>query len=950
VSLDIPQKLFQIIEKFEKIDSQSLKESKLKSDFIEPFFQILGWNLKSGKTESLLEPEIRKLNKINEYYPDYLLKAVNENQFYLKIVNPENIDIKNSPEFTMLHRNCWTSNIPGGILTDFHSIYIYDLHTKPGSKTKLLFSCNCQEYVEKWEIIYNLVSKEAVQNGSLKKFQRETLNSVYYYFANELLDWHSSLTFEIKTNFPGFSDSEIDIISTRLINRLLLLRFCESLGLEPVNQLKSTLDKNNIYKSLLNLFEKANEKYNSGLFYFQQETGRNVDSLDLISFKIDVDNKVLIRIINQFYSDDQAINYCTISVDTIATAFDIYIKHVIDKSNNDSISNEYLNNYSAVEKNALIELTIRKSHTEFLEGKKPGRRSSVTSTKILDPCCGSGLYLLKSFEFLINWHLKEYLKIKESEDSSNDNLPIKKMGDGHWHLSWEAKKQILINNIYGVDINRIAVESAELILLLKLLEDISPKNIQDQLKLFWQHALPDLGENIKCGNALIESDIYKLQQFVATNEKQKLTINAFDWHQEFKRFNPVENFDIIIGHPPLYFSEFFVQKTKPYFKQRYNHFKDFKNSYLLFYEKSLKLMKKNGILAFIVPEDWLSNSESFNILKSYWIKDVYKLRSGSKSKNKPERLVTIIKKQSAGETNVYVIKNLNFEKPSKSHHFKFINYININYFFGYFEKYLDSDLNNKIETNSIPLRNLATSFSGYNAYEKGKGLAPDGGVQTKETLKSKPYHSDTRLNEQWKTEIVGRDISRYCLKFTGMRWTKYGPWLAAPRDPEIFDGERILLHERISIINGRIESSICSNEVFHGRDIIAIKPKAEFPNIFYLLGILNSKLFNWYYLVNYSAKSDEAFPKLLVANLNDSPIKHINIENLRDKNTFQELTSLVKRNLELNQKILEVPSERDRITMDKMICNIDKEIDEAVYKLYDLSIVEIEMIENSFNT
>ena len=182
-----------------------------------------------------------------------------------------------------------------------------------------------------------------------------------------------------------------------------------------------------------------------------------------------------------------------------------------------------------------------------------------------------------------------------------------------------------------------------------------------------------------------------------------------------------------------------------------------------------------------------------------------------------------------------------------------------------------------------------------------------------------------------------------------MRWIKYGPWLAAPRDPEIFDGERILVHERISITNGRIESSICSNEVFHGRDIIAIKPKAEFLNIYFLLGILNSKLFNWYYLVNFSAKSDEAFPKLLVANLNDSPIKQINPQNLRDKSTYQELISLVKRNLELNQKKLEVPSERDRLTIDKMILNIDRDIDEVIYNLYNLSKSEKEMVENSFN-
>ena len=134
--------------------------------------------------------------------------------------------------------------------------------------------------LKKQNEIISLLSKESVEKGALKKFQRETLNTVYYYFANELLDWHLSLIENIKTNFPDLSESEIEITSVRIINRLILLRFCESLGLEPVDQLKNILDKDFIYKSLLNIFEKANEKYNSGLFYFKKESSRNTDSLD----------------------------------------------------------------------------------------------------------------------------------------------------------------------------------------------------------------------------------------------------------------------------------------------------------------------------------------------------------------------------------------------------------------------------------------------------------------------------------------------------------------------------------------------------------------------------------------------------------------------------------------------------------------------------------------------
>jgi len=262
VKLDIPKKLIQIVEKFEKIDPQSLKESKLKSDFIEPLFRNLGWNFKPNKNEYVIEPEIKKLNKKNENYPDYLFKTQNENCFYLKVGQTSNVNIEESLFFKTLHRNCWTSDIPIGVITNFDTLYIYDLHSKPESKTKLIFKCNYQEYNGNWENIYNLLSKESVEKGILKKYHRESLNSIYYYFANQLLDWHISITDNIKSNFSDLSDSEIEITSIRILNRLILLRYCESLGLEPVDQLKNILVKDYIYKSG-HFFQKLNNYLSS---------------------------------------------------------------------------------------------------------------------------------------------------------------------------------------------------------------------------------------------------------------------------------------------------------------------------------------------------------------------------------------------------------------------------------------------------------------------------------------------------------------------------------------------------------------------------------------------------------------------------------------------------------------------------------------------------------------
>ena len=81
MKLDIPKKLNQIIDKFEKIDQGSLKELKLKSDFIEPFFHELGWDSISKKNEYIIEPEIKRLNKkrIKQKYMNKIKSGYNNN-------------------------------------------------------------------------------------------------------------------------------------------------------------------------------------------------------------------------------------------------------------------------------------------------------------------------------------------------------------------------------------------------------------------------------------------------------------------------------------------------------------------------------------------------------------------------------------------------------------------------------------------------------------------------------------------------------------------------------------------------------------------------------------------------------------------------------------------------------------------------------------------------------
>ena len=149
----------------------------------------------------------------------------------------------------------------------------------------------------------------------------------------------------------------------------------------------------------------------------------------------------------------------------------------------------------------------------------------------------------------------------------------------------------------------------------------------------------------------------------------------------------------------------------------------------------------------------------------------------------------------------------------------------------------------------------------------GKGQDPKGGLQTAITVKTKPYHSERKLGNEWKPEIVGRDLDRYSVTVTGKRWIKYGAWLSAARDLNNFVGQRILIQEITGGKDRRIIAGFHDGELYHSRDVIPVKIENDFPHSNYLLGIINSKLITWYHHRKNPKAQKGLFPKVLVSDL-----------------------------------------------------------------------------------
>ena len=177
-----------------------------------------------------------------------------------------------------------------------------------------------------------------------------------------------------------------------------------------------------------------------------------------------------------------------------------------------------------------------------------------------------------------------------------------------WRLTIAEKKRILTTHIFGVDIDRQAVEVTKLSLLLKVLEGESTQTLQMALPGFQERALPNLDNNIKCGNSLIGPDYFTGQLMPNTDELRH--VNPFDWATQFPDAMKAGGFDCIIGNPPY----IRIQTMKEWAPLEVEIYKELYESasagnydiYVVFVEKALSLLNKRGRLGFILPHKFFN--------------------------------------------------------------------------------------------------------------------------------------------------------------------------------------------------------------------------------------------------------------------------------------------------------------------------------------------------------
>ncbi len=372
--------------------------------------------------------------------------------------------------------------------------------------------------------------------------------------------------------------------------------------------------------------------------------------------------------------------------------------------------------------------------------------------------------------------------------------------------------------------------------------------------------------------------------------------------------------------------------------------------YFLFYEKSLRVLRANGLQGFIVPVTWLTIPSAFAlrkfILDSFSLIEVSWLPELVFKTAQVNTLISVIKRAKGKDSSIKIYDTLGFSKaPIQEKIITQSKFIDSGYYIGIFENVNEASIFEKFKHDCQPLGNLTHPCSGYNPYEVGKGQDERGKPQSDDTVKERPYHSNKKLGPEWKQEIGGRNLTRYHTDISGNRWVKYGPWLAAARDPNNFIGKRILVQEITGGTDRRIIATYFDGELYHSRDVIPIKIDSVLPHPFYFLSIINSQLITWYHHRKNPKAQKGLFPKVLVSDLAKIPIHTINVSDPADKARHDHIVNLVGQMLEAKEKLANAKTEAETNRLEMQCQTIDRRIDEAVYELYGLTEDEIRVLE-----
>lgn len=587
--IDAKNNLKELINRFkvnyEFYNNSKYNESECRLEFIDEFLKDFGWDVQNsnGKSPNLKEVVVesyeQELGK-----PDYTMTFNGISTFFVEAKKPAVNILDNSDCSFQTRRYGWSAKHRISILTNFKELLIYDCSDMPKSNDptskNLIAKYNYLDYFDKYDEIYELISKEIVYNGRFEeKFKSfsaigQTIDEM---FLKQINDWRVQLGQEL-FNIKGGNIEDINIEIQEFINEIVFLRICEDRNLPLYKTLQKSISIDSmLQKELEKIIEIADKRYNSGIF-----KERNIIN--------ELDKNILKNIITDLYYPNSPYDFTVISSNILGEIYEVFISETLIVKNNEVIlqaKKENLNRAIVTTPYDVVKFMVSKSLERFTNKKSP---EEIKKLRIADIACGSGIFLTEVLDYLINYCQDWYEKNKKY-----DNL--EETYTNTYKLTYKEKKEILTNCLYGVDIDYQAVEVTKFSLLLKVLENETEETVINE-----KPVLPSLNSNIVNGNSLID-----LEMIEDATTDELINIRPFS----FNDINGGNKFDLIIGNPPYVKTEDMIKlqnkkEVQAYKSKYYVAYKQF-DKYFLFIQRAIDLVNDDGTVCYIVPNKFINN-------------------------------------------------------------------------------------------------------------------------------------------------------------------------------------------------------------------------------------------------------------------------------------------------------------------------------------------------------
>ncbi len=868
---------------------------------------------------------------------------------------------------------------------------------------------NAIEYVEfnlftltekEFELLYICLSYDSIAKGLPKQIKDESVSQEdlitkklykdYSFFKNEL--YHSL----VKLN-PQYEPLELFKKSQKLLDRFLFIFFAEDRQLLPTNlifrinkewqQLREMRIEVSLYDRYKIYFNDLDQGATVSLPAFSQTASKQKEEFQIYAYNgglfknDDLLNDIKIEDELLFSHTEKLSNYdfaSEVDVNVLGHIFENSLNDVdeikaqlegqeIDKTKTkrkkDGVfyTPKYITKYIVdntvgklclEKKEALLitesDFTIdkkrQKKTTQALTDKLNEYRNWLLQLTICDPACGSGAFLNQALDFLITEH--RYI----------DELQAKLFGDAL--VLSDVEGSILENNLFGVDINEESVEIAKLSLWLRTAQP--------------NRKLNDLNSNIKCGNSLIDD-------VAVAGDK------AFNWNNSFKEVFEKGGFDVVIGNPP--YGALLSEEEKKIVLKNYSCYKANFDIYSAFIQLAFNILKEECIWSFINPVSWQSGENYFG-LREYLSKNgTLKIAI---------KLPYNVFEDAYVDTGIYVVT----KKVSE-------NYLTSVYDFPIKAKYtgdLITDINYELLPNkywqNIPSLRIVLSPTFYELLSKiNSNVIPLNSISN--SIRGiLPNESDVsaEIKSTDKKYFVG-SVNRY-INTNDFFGVNYGDHLKEkPKDYSFFQGERILIRRIISR-QFRVMATYADDEFVNKKDYYILKVNNLEYDAKFILAIICSKLISFLKTKGSTNASKDDFAQLSLSDVREIPIKPINIKDqkilaekanlmlalnkefqeyinkflnyftmnykIQKPNTkllswydlaFEDFIKEINNAIKLNKNTplskkdefdwidLFNENKKKALELKAKIDATDKEIDQMVYKLYDLTEEEIKIVE-----